>query len=314
MKSYKSGRVISFDGTEIRYTAKGEGMVLIPCNGIVCTTTYWHYLEEHFQGRCRVITWDYRGHGKSGPPADLKNLSLGCHARDLLAVMDDDGVDKAILLGHSMGVQTIFEFYRQFKDRVLGLVPVCGAYGKPFSLLSSSSVFERIYPRLFDRWAARSERHKKWMRPLLLSPLAFPFAKLVGVDPYLCPRREMDEYFRHIADMDFKVFFIGIKETGLHTAEEVLPTIDVPTLIVAGENDSMTPVYYSEDMHRRIPGSELLVIPHGQHTALIEQPQLLCLRLEIFLRDHFHKEFFGEVKKKRKKSPRKDTENHRVGF
>ena len=62
-----------------------------------------------------------------------------------------------------------------------------------------------------------------------------------------------------------------------------LPHVDVPTLIVAGTDDTFTPYWLSEEMHARIPGSELLTVPGGTHVAPIEHPELITLRLEKFL-------------------------------
>ena len=61
---------------------------------------------------------------------------------------------------------------------------------------------------------------------------------------------------------------------GRHSAREILPTINVPVLIVAGDRDNMTPRILSEEMHKMISGSSLLVVEGGSHTAPIERPQL----------------------------------------
>lgn len=71
----------------------------------------------------------------------------------------------------------------------------------------------------------------------------------------------------------------------LHSAEDVLEKVKVPTLVIAGERDIFTPLWLSEEMADRIPGAQLLIIPQGSHAALVEQPQLLCLAVEKFLRE-----------------------------
>ena len=72
-----------------------------------------------------------------------------------------------------------------------------------------------------------------------------------------------------------------------HSCEDILHKIDVPVLIVAGEHDTFTPVWLSEKMHCEIPDSEMLMVPDGTHTAPIELPELVCLRLEKWLGTHF---------------------------
>jgi pimeloyl-ACP methyl ester carboxylesterase len=74
-----------------------------------------------------------------------------------------------------------------------------------------------------------------------------------------------------------------LKNASEHTAYDHLPLVKVPTLIVAGTEDTFTPYWLSEEMHARIAGSELLTVPGGTHVAPIEHPELIALRLEKFL-------------------------------
>ena len=106
--------VRSFDGTKLAWTSSGKGdLAVILANGIVCTDTYWTFLHPYLVERGhKVVFWDYRAHGRSGAPANPNEITLSSHARDLWAVADAAGVERAILIGHSMGVQTILEACR----------------------------------------------------------------------------------------------------------------------------------------------------------------------------------------------------------
>jgi pimeloyl-ACP methyl ester carboxylesterase len=97
----------------------------------------------------------------------------------------------------------------------------------------------------------------------------------------------MDDYFRHMASLDFRMAARALLALEEHGAEDVLETISVPALVIAGEKDRFTPLWVMEKMWRSIPASEFLVIPKGTHTALVEHPLLMNLRIELFLRDHF---------------------------
>jgi pimeloyl-ACP methyl ester carboxylesterase len=74
-----------------------------------------------------------------------------------------------------------------------------------------------------------------------------------------------------------------LKNASEHSAFDHLPEVNVPALIVAGTGDTFTPYRLSEEMHKRIPGSEMLTVPGGTHVAPIEHPELLALRLEKWL-------------------------------
>jgi pimeloyl-ACP methyl ester carboxylesterase len=91
-------------------------------------------------------------------------------------------------------------------------------------------------------------------------------------------------YLEHIARVDLPLFVEMLAHAGRHSAREILPTIDVPTLVVAGERDNMTPRILSEEMHKSIPGSSLLVVEGGSHTAPIERPHFVNDAVARFLR------------------------------
>lgn len=278
------GETESYDGTVIRYSSRGHGLPLVTSNGVANTTTFWHYFEDHFSRMARVICWDYRGHGRSDVPDNLKSFNVPAYARDLLAVLDHAGIEKAVLLGFSMGVQVILEFYRDHPERVLALVAINGPCANPFDAFSSSEWFERSYRKLFNHYIRYPGRLERFGIPLLLSPITWPLAKLVEIDRHRCSRVEMDLYFEHIARMGFANELRALLGMAEHSAEDVLGMVDVPTLVVCGQKDGMCPARMVKKVYREVRGAELFEVPHGTHATLIEAPDTVDLRIEAFLR------------------------------
>ncbi|MBW1989871.1 MAG: alpha/beta fold hydrolase, partial [Deltaproteobacteria bacterium] len=270
----------------IYYEAKGEGPAIVACNGICVSTFFWKYLVEYFSPHYNVVVWDYRSHGNSDPAPDLKNLTMEQNARDLACVMDAVGAEQALLLGHSMGVQTIFEFYRRFPQRVAGLIPVLGAYEKPVSSFLHTDKFAYVFPLLYHftfafPWLVNSVVHA-----LVRDYIAFPGAKLARfVNPHHIKFKDMQPYFRHLAGQDMRVLFGMGAHMQKHSARDMLSKMDVPVLVVAGEHDLFTPHRVSAEMAETIPNAELLTVPKGSHAALVEQPELMNLRIEKFIRE-----------------------------
>jgi hypothetical protein len=85
--------------------------------------------------------------------------------------------------------------------------------------------------------------------------------------------------------MDIGLFLTMLRYANDHSAKPYLKDIRVPTLIFAGDKDKLTPIAVQKRMHNQIPGSEMQILPLGTHTAPIEHPDLICLRLEKFLHD-----------------------------
>ncbi|HYD50427.1 MAG TPA: alpha/beta hydrolase [Terriglobales bacterium] len=283
------GYAEGFRGVPIHYTVYGEGQPAIACcNGVGVSTFFWKYVVRYFAPRHRVIVWDYRGHNASGLPKRMvpSNFSMQANARDLHAVLDATGTERAVLLGHSMGCQVILEAWRRFPQRVAGLVPICGGYGKPLdTFFHVPAVSHRLFAGLHHLAINYTDELEAVLRPLLRSPLPFFLARLGAVNAQLLNFDDLKPYFEHLSEISLKVFFLMANEMQKHDAEGWLGKIRVPTLVVAGENDLFTPVTLALEMRDRIRGAELLLLPKGTHSGLIEHPELLNLRLEKFLRE-----------------------------
>jgi pimeloyl-ACP methyl ester carboxylesterase len=284
-----TGTATGVGGVPLHYDVYGEGEpAIVCCNGVGVSTFFWKYVVDYFSATHRVVTWDYRGHNRSGLPAEMtpENFTIELNARDCLAVLDDAGVDRAVFLGHSMGCQVIFELWRQAPERVAGLVPICGPYGRPLDTAFGFPVFSHaLFDTLYAAVNNFPEEFEAVLRPLLRSPLPLQIARMGAINGQLAAAEDMQPYFDHLSKMELRVFFLMSREMQNHDAGPWLEQIDAPTLVVAGEHDVMTPLALAHEMTDRIPGAELLVLPKGSHAGLIEHPELLNLRLEKFLRE-----------------------------
>jgi len=116
----------SVDGAKIHWTSKGSGKeAVILVHGWTCDETSWDFQVPALSRKYRVITLDLPGHGKSDPPKDGK-FSMAVFARAVEAVRVEAKIDRAVLVGHSMGTPVIREYARLYPQHVAGLVPVDG--------------------------------------------------------------------------------------------------------------------------------------------------------------------------------------------
>jgi pimeloyl-ACP methyl ester carboxylesterase len=280
----ESGFAEGTDGTRIHWSAVGNGpLALVCCDGIGCDGFAWKYIVRDFAGRHRIIRWHYRGHGRSGVPRDPARVGFDDISSDLEAVLHATRISRAVVLGHSMGVQVALEHHRRRPDQVLGLVLICGSYGLPLDTFHDSKALRILLPSMI----AAAEKYPQAMsliwRLTASGELAYQIATHFEVNGRLVHRDDFLPYFRHLASMDPQLFLGMLKHASEHSALDHLPQVNVPTLIVAGTNDTFTPYRLSEEMRSRIPGAELLTVPGGTHVAPIEQPELITLRLEKFL-------------------------------
>lgn len=280
-------RVESFDGTPIAYRTAGEGLPLVLSPGVFTSYMFFHHFKDYFKDRCRVVLWDYRGHPESGVPVDTSSITLENCARDLVAVMDDAGIEAAVHVGFSMGVMTILELFRRARERVLGLVPINGPYSEGFGFLSRSRAIQDGVSELMGLLSGRTWL-VEWLRPVVVLPLNVHVARRVELNPTMDSADDMKLYFEYIAKMDWKAGFRALASMGRFDASEVLEEVDVPTLIIAGSKDTWIPRRIADAMHERIRGSELTVIPGGSHATPAENPEMINYRIDLWLRTHFH--------------------------
>lgn len=125
--SSASSRFASYGGYPVHYKTIGSGRTAIVfVHGLAADLSAWRYQVPVFAGRSRLVLLDLPGHGESDKSGRF-DYSIRFHALALEAVLRDAGVDRAVLVGHSMGTPVIREFYRMYPARVSALVAVDGS-------------------------------------------------------------------------------------------------------------------------------------------------------------------------------------------
>jgi pimeloyl-ACP methyl ester carboxylesterase len=277
--------VRSFDGTELLVKSRGEGLPLVLCDGLGCKGFIWKRLIPAFEKRYHIVHWNYRGHGDSKIPDDLATMNIQCLVRDLALVLDELHLDKVVLIGHSMGTQVVLEFALTYPERVLGIVPVCGSYGRCLETFHNNGMLAASFPLLHEvayRWPRLTQ--KIW-RAAVTSELSYQIGARLEVNGRLVSREDFAPYFEAIAAIDIQTFVAMAENANAHSVEEQLGELKTPTLVVAGERDTFTPVWLSRRMQQLIPEAELLLVPAGSHAAPLEIPELVHLRIERFLNE-----------------------------
>ncbi len=277
----RTGYHIADDGTPIWWGTIGTGPPLVLCDGFACDGFIWPYLIDHFHEDFQIIRWHYRGHGQSGTPEEEHEVSIDRVCRDLEGLLGDLGVSDPILLGHSMGVQVILQYAGTHPD-VRAIVPICGTYKRPLDTWHNNDRLKTALP-FIDRLiqAAPDQLQSVWE---YLTPSRFSLlASRIEINARLVRSGDFLPYLEHVAQMNLKVFIRMLKELSDHSAEELLPRIASPALVIAGENDTFTPLYRSEEMASLMPDSDLLIVPSGTHIAPLELPELVNGAVEKFL-------------------------------
>jgi pimeloyl-ACP methyl ester carboxylesterase len=279
------------------------------CDGLGCDGFAWKYLVPEMAGRYRVVRWHYRGHGKSGLPFDDRHIGMTYTCEDMERVLDAVKAERAVIFGHSMGVQVALEFHRRYPARVQALALLCGSYGNPLDTFHDHTLLRTAFPfirTVVEHFPRSSRRFTKWTMGL---PIAVDIALRTELNHELMRRADLVPYFEHLACIEPLVFVRTLDSLADHSAWDHLPKIDVPTLIIGGEQDRFTPVWLSKRMAAAIPGCDFMLVPGGSHTAPLEQPEAVARRVETFLRERV----LSPGKKPKPSLPRKNRTRRAAG-
>lgn len=251
---------------EIVYRALGEGPPVVLLHPFPANHEFWLPVADPLAARFRVILPDLRGHGDSavgeGPATMAK------HALDVARVMDDAEIGRAPLIGVSIGGYLLFEFWRRFRGRVaaLGLcntkAPADSAEGRAGRLQAASEVLERGTEPFFETMTPRLlGKTTREARPDLVAGALRMMRKMSPED--------VAQVQRGMAERPDSV--------------ETLKTINVPVLLITGEEDVITGVNEAELMQQHIAGSQMRVIAKAGHYSPWERPEDATKLLREFL-------------------------------
>ncbi|WP_456468528.1 alpha/beta fold hydrolase [Archaeoglobus sp.] len=236
------------DGLKLRYFECGEGEPLILIHGLGESIEGWTFQYDEFSKHFRVIALDLRGFGMSDVP---ESIAVEDFARDVKNLMDHLGLDKANLLGLSMGGVVCLEFYRKYPEMAKSLILANTLHKLP----------EEAKPMFEQR-----------LKLLESSPDMSQIAEFIAEMSIHQDRKDLKDMVRTIIRKNNKEFYTMVTaEIGRVNYESLLPQIKVPTLVIVAEYDITTPPALGREIARLIPGSK--IVRNSAHLAKLENPE-----------------------------------------
>lgn len=282
--------VIAHDGVELavrEFGPSNAATTVVLLHGHTLRSESWAFVRSHLlRGRddLRVVSYDHRGHGRSGHGA-AHTYRIDQLARDLHLVLDAVApTGSVVLAGHSMGAMTILSFARQFPleigTRVHGVALIAGAA----SGLSDSGLGRVLHNPMLAvlRWAAiRAPKTMTRIKHFAGKAFAALAERDRAADRPVNPRmKTLAGVMRNKTHIHALMGFLSSFATFDETA--ALPLLAaVPTVIVYGTDDHMTPQEMSLSMASRIPGAHLRPVLNAGHGLILEQSRPVARALEM---------------------------------
>jgi 3-oxoadipate enol-lactonase len=258
---------IKVDNLNICYEDYGQGDIpVIFIHGFPFDKSSWHPQLDFLKDSNRVIAYDIRGFCKS-TSEDMK-ASMDLFAQDLISLMDVLHIRQSIICGLSMGGYIALNAVRHYPDRFKALV-LCDTQ----SIADTAEGKEKRYKTI-------EEVEKNGLKDF-----AETFTGKIFAPSTLENNKEVVDYIKNTilsTPVPTVARTLSALAQRLETSS-ILHEIKIPTLILCGEQDSVTPPEQSEYMHKHIIGSEYHVIKNAGHMSNLEQPEAFNLLLKNFL-------------------------------
>ncbi len=258
---------IEIEGLRITYEQAGQGQPLLLLHGFFGDARVWRPQLDELSDDYAVVAWDTPGCGHSSDPPDA--FRMGDYARCLAGFIDALGLERPHVLGLSFGSSLALELYRQNPRLPMTLV-LAAAYAGWTGSLPADVVENRLAQTIPDLDLPADQVVARYNSPGLLSESA-PAAVLAANAAIMSDfhPRGMKAMVRALAEADLR---------------DVLPHIDVPTLLLYGDRDVRSPVEIGEDLRAQIPGSKLVVVPGAGHLSNFQAPERFNAEVRSFLR------------------------------
>jgi pimeloyl-ACP methyl ester carboxylesterase len=270
---------VDLHGHRVIYRIAGSGPPVLLIHGMVNSSRHWESVALELADSFTVIAPDLIGHGDSATPRG--DYSLGAHAASIRDLLTAIGVERATVVGHSLGGGVAMQFFYQFPQRTERLVLVSsGGLGREVSPLLRGAALPgaapllalATRPRLLNGLLSASERLEKrgsrkgtYLRAIVraLQPLGMTGAR----EAFLQTLRSV----------------IDVRGQRVSAHDRLYLLSDMPTMIVWGGRDNTIPVMHGRRTHEAVPGSRFEVLPRAAHFPNLEDPQGLAALLRDFI-------------------------------
>jgi 3-oxoadipate enol-lactonase len=260
--------MVTVDGINIAYSDTAADLpAVVMVHGFPLNSSLWDAQKDALSDRFRVVTLDLMGFGASDAPEVASAYSMAAFAHQVRAVIAAVGLGRVAICGLSMGGYVCFELWRRHRDVISALV-------------------------LADTKAEADDHEAKDRRTAQQEQVRARGARAVaeemtdGLLSQSTRSKKPDVVTRAMAVMENPAAgYVGALEAMKARVDSTddLVTIDVPTLVVVGEEDTITPPVLARKLHEHIGGSRLVVIPEAGHLSNLEAPEIFTGAVAEFL-------------------------------
>ena len=241
----------------VRDEGESKRPPLVCVHGAGSSSVVFMEVVRRLSPRRRVVAPDLPGHGQSDRWHAPDDVSIAMYRDAVGTVCAQLKIERAILLGHSMGALVALDAAAAWPERVAGLVLVNGGVRLP------------VAPELFGKLTGDFTRFGKWLARVVWSPST--------------PRDVIERWGTIAFTADQEITLADFRAVERYDGAPRAPQVRAPTLVLGGEDDLMTPPRLTRELAAAVPGARAVVVPEAAHMLAQEQPERFFAELESFL-------------------------------
>lgn len=261
--------------------------ILVFNYGLVCSNHHWKFQIEYFdQQGYQILLHDYRGHYQSTGKDDLSKLTFTQMSHDISSLCTYLGIEKALMIGHSMGVNICLQIAKEYPELVKGMVLISGTFMPVKDVMFDSNIMEFITPL----GLAAMDKYPDIMRKIWttggMNPVIREIIHTAGFNRKMVSKEFIEIYLNRLGQLGIEVFFQLFDEMTKQNITSSLQNMKMPSLVIGGHNDGVIPNHLQLTLASLLPNSETYFLKAGSHVPQADFPDMVNERIELFIQDH----------------------------
>jgi len=241
---------------------------LLFIHGLSGSSSAWIPYEKKFKQNYNVVSLDLRGHGKSAKKNRLKEYELAKFSEDIYLLINHLKLSNLVLIGHSFGTLIVQDFLLRYPNLAQATI-----------LLSPNfNVNKQLLARAL-KYALKIFFFMEWL------PLSLPQGKHIDYSRYLHTGDwNLGRTFADVRNTSLRVYYYCTRQSYEFNTEQLLPSLQLPALLLHGKKDSIFPATNSLEMVKMMKNAELVMLEEADHILVLNYFTEVSLAMEKFLR------------------------------
>lgn len=258
--------------------------ILVMNYGLVCSNHHWKFQTDYFDKRgFQILIHDYRGHFQSTGAHDVQKITFQQMAKDIAGLCHFLGIEKAHMLGHSMGVNICLQLAKDFPQLVESMVLISGTFINVKDVMFDTNLMEFIapmahlglekYPKIFNKiWTSSGS-----------NPIVRELIRISGFNRHKVSSEFVEIYLNRVGQLGPDLFFQLFNEMTRQNITGNLESMKMPALVIGGHKDGVIPNHVQRSLANLLPNADTYFLKDGSHVPQADYPAMVNERIELFI-------------------------------